>query len=56
MKFELNDDQADLLRETVEAAVDDLNERIASENHPERRVLRDRRVRLRLLCEALPAR
>ena len=53
MKVELNDQEIELLRDALEAAVGDLNEAIDRAGHPDRQVLRERRVRLRWLREAL---
>jgi len=53
MMIELNDEQMELVRDTLKAELDSLSEQIDTEGLPGRRTLRDRRVILRRLCNVL---
>jgi hypothetical protein len=53
MKFELNDQETELLQDAVEAAVGHLSEQIACTGLPDRQALRERRVMLRAVGHAL---
>jgi hypothetical protein len=55
VQFELKPEEIELLREAVESAIAELTKEIAGAGLQVRQGLRERRVTLRWLCEALPA-